>query len=269
MANTKNSSTTTTTVSPEEKASSSSIAAAVSKALPSQYVHEVESFFIRKGISSPLAENHKSLDFYSHLFRHLLKVNHVYNGRVSCFFSVLPAFINIFNGLHGGVTGAIAERVAIACARTVLAEDKELFLGELSMSYLSAAPLNEVCVADGSIVSSGRNLTVVAMEFKIKNTGKVNIYNGLFGGAIGAIAERVAIACARTVVAQDKELFPGELSMSYLSAAPQTEVVVVDGSVARSGRNITVVAIEFRIKKNRKLVYTARATLYHMPVAKL
>ena len=30
--------------------------------------------------------------------------------------------------------------VSIACARTVVAEDKELFLGELSMSYLSVAP---------------------------------------------------------------------------------------------------------------------------------
>jgi hypothetical protein len=31
--------------------------------------------------------------------------------------------------------------VSIACARTVVAGDKELFLGELSISYLSAATL--------------------------------------------------------------------------------------------------------------------------------
>lgn len=37
---------------------------------------------------------------------------------------------------------AIAERVAIACARTVVADDKEIFLAELSISYLSAAPKN-------------------------------------------------------------------------------------------------------------------------------
>lgn len=44
--------------------------------------------------------------------------------------------------MHGGAVGAMAERVAIACARTVAGKDKELFLGELSMSYLSAAPPN-------------------------------------------------------------------------------------------------------------------------------
>ncbi|OAY49220.1 uncharacterized protein LOC110615009 [Manihot esculenta] len=174
MSNAKYSSTATAAgISLREKASSSSMAATVSKALPSLYVREVESFFIRNGCWDHLAENTTSLDFYSHLFRHLLKVKHVYSGRVSCFFSVLPAFTNIFKGLHGGAIGAIAERVAIACARTVWAEDKELFLGELSMSYLSAAPLNEVCVVEGSIVRSGRNLIVVAMEFKIKKTGKL------------------------------------------------------------------------------------------------
>lgn len=36
--------------------------------------------------------------------------------------------------------GAVTEMVAVACARTVVGKDKELFLGELSMSYLSAAP---------------------------------------------------------------------------------------------------------------------------------
>lgn len=45
--------------------------------------------------------------------------------------------------------------------------------------------------------------------------------------------------------------------------------MVVDGSVVRSGRNLTVVAMEFKIKKSRKLVYIARATFYHMPIAKL
>lgn len=44
--------------------------------------------------------------------------------------------------MHGGAVASIAERVAIACARTMVAEDKELFLGELSISYLSAALRN-------------------------------------------------------------------------------------------------------------------------------
>lgn len=44
--------------------------------------------------------------------------------------------------MHGGAVGAVAERVAIACARTVVEENKSLFLGELGISYLSAAPHN-------------------------------------------------------------------------------------------------------------------------------
>lgn len=44
--------------------------------------------------------------------------------------------------MHGGAVGAVAERVAIACARTVVGDDKDLFLGELGLSYLSAAPHN-------------------------------------------------------------------------------------------------------------------------------
>ncbi|OIT31061.1 PREDICTED: acyl-coenzyme A thioesterase 13-like [Nicotiana attenuata] len=96
-----------------------------------------------------------------------------------------------------------------------------------------------------------------------------NIYQSMHGGAVGAVAERVSIACARTVVGKDKELFLGELSMSYVSAAPSSSVVVVDGSVIRSGRNLTVVAVDFRLKDSGKLVYTSNATFYHMPVASL
>ncbi|GAB2241585.1 hypothetical protein Droror1_Dr00018360 [Drosera rotundifolia] len=45
-------------------------------------------------------------------------------------------------GLHGGVVAFVAERVSKAYARTVVPEDRELFLRELSTSYLSAAPLD-------------------------------------------------------------------------------------------------------------------------------
>ena len=45
-------------------------------------------------------------------------------------------------GFHGGAIAAVAEAVSIATARTMVAEDKELFLGELSISYLSSAPKN-------------------------------------------------------------------------------------------------------------------------------
>lgn len=47
---------------------------------------------------------------------------------------------NSYGGMHGGAVAAVAERVAIACARTVVGIDKDIFLGELSISYLYAAP---------------------------------------------------------------------------------------------------------------------------------
>ena len=49
---------------------------------------------------------------------------------------------NIFGALHGGAIAAVAEMVSIACARTVVAEDKDIFLGELCITYLSSAPIN-------------------------------------------------------------------------------------------------------------------------------
>ncbi|EEF50478.1 uncharacterized protein LOC8258527 [Ricinus communis] len=169
--------------------SSSASATSLSKDLPPQYVAATRDFLIDTGIYSSLSDKYSSKDSYSHLIRHLLSTDIVQRGHVSCVFTVLPFIINIFNGL--------------------------------------------------------------------------------FGGAIGGIAERVAIACARTVVGQEKELFLGELSISYLSAARQNDVVVVDGSVVRSGRNLSAVVIEFRIKKSLKLLYTADVTLYHLPIAKL
>ncbi|KZV21825.1 hypothetical protein F511_13628 [Dorcoceras hygrometricum] len=97
----------------------------------------------------------------------------------------------------------------------------------------------------------------------------LNGYGGMHGGAVGSVAERVAIACARTIVGKEKDLFLGELSISYLYAAPHNAEVVVDGSVARSGRNLTVVAVNFRLKESGRLAYMTRATFYHAPVSSL
>ncbi|KAM7277160.1 hypothetical protein ACFE04_019026 [Oxalis oulophora] len=118
-------------------------------------------------------ENYSSKDFYSHLVSNHLNVFSIGPGRITCFLTVVPAFTNVFNGLHGGAVAAFSERVAIACARTVVPEDKEIFLGELAMSYLSAAQLNEEVAVHGSVVRSGRNITVIAIEFKIRETGKL------------------------------------------------------------------------------------------------
>lgn len=51
-------------------------------------------------------------------------------------------FQNYYKGLHGGAVAAITERLATACTRTIVSEEKPLFLGEMSISYLSAVPMN-------------------------------------------------------------------------------------------------------------------------------
>lgn len=55
----------------------------------------------------------------------------------------------------------------------------------------------------------------------------------------------------------------------YLFATLLQAEVIIDGSVVRSGRNLTVIAQEFKLKETGKLIYTARATFYHTPVSKL
>ncbi|KAL9234445.1 hypothetical protein vseg_009317 [Gypsophila vaccaria] len=124
-------------------------------------------FFEGRGISTDL-----STDF-SELIGRALTVHHISRGHVSCSFTVKPCLVNIYNGLHGGAVAALAERLAIACARTVVAEDKQLFLGELSVSYLSAATINTELIADAKLVRSGRNLSVVSIELKVKHTAKL------------------------------------------------------------------------------------------------
>ncbi|KAL0725335.1 hypothetical protein Bca4012_039934 [Brassica carinata] len=113
------------------------------------------------------------LDSFSVLFQNNIRALSVARGRITCSVVVTPALTNYFNGLHGGAVASIAERLSMACARTIVSEDKQLFLGELSMSYLSAAPVSSELVVEGSVVRSGRNLTVVNVEFKMKDTMKV------------------------------------------------------------------------------------------------
>ncbi|KAH1106957.1 hypothetical protein J1N35_010725 [Gossypium stocksii] len=101
---------------------------------------QVMGFFKRVGMHDPNVENYSSRDFYSNLLCNTLKTHTVRRGHVTCFATVTPAVANYFGGLHGGAVAAIAERVAIATTRTVVGEDKEIFLVDLGMSYLSAAP---------------------------------------------------------------------------------------------------------------------------------
>lgn len=47
------------------------------------------------------------------------------------------------------------------------------------------------------------------------------------------------------------------------------EEVLADASVVKSGRNLTVVAVEFKLKKTGSLLYTTHATFFNRPVASL
>ncbi|KAE8693812.1 Signal recognition particle receptor protein isoform 1 [Hibiscus syriacus] len=122
---------------------------------------------------NPIAENYSSEDFYSDLLCNGLKVHTVRRGHVTCFTTVKPTISNFYGMLHGSAVAAIAERVAIATAKTVVGEDKDMFLGELAMSYLSSAAIDAELIVEGSVVRSGRNLTVTLVEFKMRKTGEL------------------------------------------------------------------------------------------------
>ncbi|XP_057510774.1 uncharacterized protein LOC130793148 [Actinidia eriantha] len=150
------------------------LSTAVSKDLSLQILSIIDRFFTGVVVSGDVLETLNAEDFHSDLIRGLLvKVNLIRRGRISCLLSVKPAVTNIFGGFHGGAVASVAEMVSIACARTVVGKDKELFLGELSTSYLSLAPRNTELKVDASVVRSGRNLTVIAVEFKIKDSEKL------------------------------------------------------------------------------------------------
>ncbi|GJN37230.1 hypothetical protein PR202_gb26189 [Eleusine coracana subsp. coracana] len=95
-----------------------------------------------------------------------------------------------------------------------------------------------------------------------------NRYNTLHGGAVAAVAEALGMACA-CAAAGDKEMFLGELSTAYLSAARLDSEVDVEAKILRKGRSVVVTTIEFRLKDTKKLCFTARATFFIMPVASL
>ncbi|PIN02326.1 HGG motif-containing thioesterase [Handroanthus impetiginosus] len=145
----------------------------VSEDIPPEYYEAIAGFFNHVGAAKPIKPQHDVKDSFSNLVGGVLKVISIERGKISCLLNVKAPILNGYGGMHGGAVGAVAERVAIACARTVVGEDKDLFLGELSVSYLSAAPHNAEVVIDGNVVRSGRNLTVVAVNFRLKESGRL------------------------------------------------------------------------------------------------
>ncbi|KAL7125826.1 hypothetical protein ABFS83_14G142000 [Erythranthe nasuta] len=137
---------------------------------------EIAQFLNRMGVNQKIKPEHDVKDSFSNLVGGVLKVISIKRGQISCLLNVKPPILNGYGGMHGGAVGAVAERVAIACARTVVGKDKDLFLGELSLSYLSAAPHKAEVIVDGSVIRSGRNLTIVAVNFRLKKSGHLAFF---------------------------------------------------------------------------------------------
>ncbi|KAI3449170.1 hypothetical protein Pfo_005835 [Paulownia fortunei] len=148
-------------------------ATTVSEDIPPEYYEAMTRFFNHVGVFQTIKPEHNVKDSFSNLVGGVLKVISIERGKISCLLNVKAPIVNGYGGMHGGAVGAVAERVAIACARTVVGKDKDLFLGELSISYPSAAPHNVEVVIDGSVIRSGRNLTVVAVNFRLKESGRL------------------------------------------------------------------------------------------------
>ncbi|XP_042510473.1 acyl-coenzyme A thioesterase 13 [Macadamia integrifolia] len=155
------------------KPSSTPQAPRISPGMPEEWVSLTQGFFQNVRDSSELTEVETNNITFNDLLRSLLKVERIERGRVTCLLSIKPPVLNFYGTLHGGAVTGLAELVCTACARTIASEDKKLFLGELSVSYLSAATPNMVLEVDGSLVRHGRNVTVTSVEFKNKQTGKL------------------------------------------------------------------------------------------------
>ncbi|XAR63108.1 Acyl-CoA hydrolase [Bertholletia excelsa] len=130
-------------------------------------------FLIKVGLNGNVPSQFQRKDFFSELFGALLKIDCIERGSLSCFLTVKPPAMNAYGGLHGGSVASVAELVSIACAKTVVGKDKEIFLGELGISYVSAAPRNAVLKIDARVVRSGKNVAVIATEFKNKDSGRL------------------------------------------------------------------------------------------------
>ncbi|XP_009625481.1 uncharacterized protein [Nicotiana tomentosiformis] len=147
----------------------------ISKDLSAESISKLNGFLKIMGVFNlTFPAQYDTKDSFSELTRCCLKVQHIHRGKISCFLSVKPPIMNIYGSLHGGAVGDVTVRIATACARTIVGKDKELFLGELSISYLSGAPRNAEVIVNATVIRSGRNLTVVAVDFRLKDSEKLS-----------------------------------------------------------------------------------------------
>ncbi|BAT83784.1 hypothetical protein VIGAN_04100700 [Vigna angularis var. angularis] len=155
------------------KASSSASQTQTLSSTSDQRVSLTLAFLKALGMDRHVPQIFDTRGIYSNLFRSFLKVDDIKRGRISCTIAIKSPIANFYGTLHGGSVASFVESLSTACARTVIAEDKELFLGEMNVSYLSAAPINAEVQAEACVVKSGRNVTMIALEFKLKKTGNL------------------------------------------------------------------------------------------------
>ncbi|KAK2983967.1 hypothetical protein RJ640_027292, partial [Escallonia rubra] len=221
-----------------------------STGLTTKNLHQVAEFFDGIGTSQTIPPTLNTKDSYSHFIRTLLKPDHIKRGLME----------------RRSISSNNAEKIVSKEVRELVAD----FFERVGLHAIIPTSCDGrgfyVDLVRGVLkvdrVERGKVSCIVSVKPVVTNT-----YGGLHGGAVAAVTELVSIACARTVVGKDKELFLGEMSMSYLSAAPRNAQVMVDASVVRSGRNLTVIAVEFRLKESGQLAYTSRATFYNLPLA--
>ncbi|KAI3865340.1 hypothetical protein MKW92_016199 [Papaver armeniacum] len=163
------------TTNPPSSSSSSSYSSIISPEYSTEnylsWIYNTYLFLQRATVTLP--DYSVKNGFFSDIIRDLLKIDSIERGRVTCFFTVKPSVVNTYGTLHGGAVGVIAELMALACARTLVANDKDLFLGELSISYLAAAGVNVELEIDGRVARSGRNITTTSVDFRIKESRKM------------------------------------------------------------------------------------------------
>ncbi|KAL6565925.1 hypothetical protein OROHE_004980 [Orobanche hederae] len=117
----------------------------VSQDIRAEEYNAITQFLDRVGAAYEIKPEHDVKDSFSTLVGGVLKVISTGRGKISCSLDVKSPILNAYGGMHGGAVAAVAERVATACARTVVGKEKNIFLSELSISYLSAAPENNSC----------------------------------------------------------------------------------------------------------------------------
>ncbi|XP_040382330.1 acyl-coenzyme A thioesterase 13-like [Oryza brachyantha] len=145
------------------------------KPSPAESREWTQRFFRGLGVDAPLPAAADRSDAYSALVRGVLSsatVSAAGPPRVSCTLTISHAAINAYNTIHGGMVMGVAEAVGMACARAAVG-DKEMFLGELSTAYLSAARLNSEMEVEAQILRKGRSVVVTTVEFRLKETKKL------------------------------------------------------------------------------------------------